>query len=350
MALCFVLAGCWVATMLTRATLPAPPQGSPTSWRGWARRKTKELCAGVVSFTAASHGVESAVADATEIAGALQEEGQRRDASVLAITRIFINYLSTTSLLADFQLDWGSSLRWVFGMQKVLSGALPPLMDCAGLDFVTQSSLTLGLPAAIIGGPIALIALWHVPHLRVVKKLRRQGGAWTVPGLTMWSVPPWQVLPNAMLTLAFLLWPSFVASLLKMVDCSVVVDGVSYVVSDLTMRCDSDEHQRLAGIATFFLATLVPAFPLGIAWLLQRNQDKLDEEAFSQRFSFLYVGYTHRDWEGTRFTLALCGRSCAWQLRSKLFVWWECVVMARKFLLVAVTVWFGRNPNYQICA
>jgi hypothetical protein len=163
----------------------------------------------------------------------------------------------------------------------------------------------------------------------------------------LWGVPPWQVLPNAVLTLSFLLWPGFVSALLKIVDCSVVVDGVSYVVSDLAMRCDSDEHWGLAIVATIYLCVLVPAFPIGIAWLLQCNQDKLDDEVFSRRFSFLYAGYARRDYEGPRLALS---RACSYQLRSKLFVWWECVVMVRKFLLVAVTVWFGRNPNYQIYA
>jgi hypothetical protein len=351
LALAFVLTGACVALTLTRKTLPMMERGQPAFWSEWLRLKFSELAGCITKLVLAASGAVEDDQSITSVAGMIREgdtAASKRKASTLAIARIFINFLSMTSMLASFKLDWGSSLRWLFGIQKVLSGAMPPLMDCAGLDFVAQSSLALSLPLCIISAPLILIALWHVPHLHVQKKLML-GGAWVVPGLTLWGVSPWQVLPNAVLTLSFLLWPSFVASLLKMTDCSVVAGGVSYVVSDLTMSCDSGAHKALAGIATFYLWTLVPAFPLGILWLLQHNQGKLDDESFSQRFSFLYVGYTRHHYEGPRFAVSLCGRSCSWQPRSQLFVWWEVVVMARKFLLVAVTVWFGRNPSYQIC-
>ena len=52
----------------------------------------------MTSFGAASHGIESGE-DATDLAGALQAEGQRRNVSTLAIARLFINYMLMTSLL-----------------------------------------------------------------------------------------------------------------------------------------------------------------------------------------------------------------------------------------------------------
>ena len=48
-----------------------------------------------------------------------------------------------TSLLGSFKLDWGSSLRWIFGAQKVLSGSMPPLMDCMGIGFASESVFAL---------------------------------------------------------------------------------------------------------------------------------------------------------------------------------------------------------------
>jgi hypothetical protein len=351
LALSFWAVGLSVALVLTRKTLPLGEQFAPTYWCEWLRKKAVELCGCFthLGLTASGVGNDHAVAS---VAGAARDMGtgtSKRRASTLAIARIFITYTSMTSLLMSFKLDWGSSLRFLFGVQKVLSGAMPPLLDCLGVTFVEQSVLTLLLPALIVLVPALPIALWHLPHLHI-KKVLYLGGAWTAPGLTLWGVPPWQVLPNAVLTLSFLLWPSLVKGLLEIIDCSVVVSGVSYVVSDLTMRCDSSEHEALAGVATFYLATLVPAFPIGVAWLLQRNQGRLNDEAFSQRFSFLYVGYTQREYEGERHAVTLFGRTLSYQLRTRLFVWWECIVMARKFLLVAVTVWFGRDPTYQIYA
>ena len=352
LGLAFAVAGFCVALTLTRKTLPMMDHAKGTRWRHWLRRKATELCSCAINLGLTSTGTVEDDHGVKVVAGAVRDTStgaSKRRASTLAIARILINYMSMTSLLTSFKLDWGSSLRWLFGIQKVLSGAMPPLMDCMGIGFVAQSVLTLVLPALIVGVPSLLIGLWLLPQLHVQGALRGLT-PWLPPGLTLWGVAPWQVLPNAVLTLSFLLWPSLVGSLLEIVDCSVVVDGVSYVTSDLTMSCASDEHKTLAGLATLYLAVLVPAFPLGIAWLLQRNQDRLNDEAFSQRFSFLYVGYKQRAYEGERHTATLLGRTLSYQLRTKMYVWWECVVMSRKFLLVAVTVWFGRSPSYQIYA
>ena len=38
-----------------------------------------------------------------------------------------------TSLLAAFNLDWGSTLRWLFGLQSAASGGMPPLLGCLGI-------------------------------------------------------------------------------------------------------------------------------------------------------------------------------------------------------------------------
>jgi hypothetical protein len=349
MSMAFAAVGCWVALTLTRKTLPMEQKGHAQHWRTWLRRKCTELFGCAVSFGLTADSVANR-SEITAVATARDTSvgASKRRASALAIMRILINYMAMTSLLASFKLDWGSSLRWLFGIQKVLSGAMPPLMDCMGMDFFAQSILTLSLPAFVIGAPLLLIMAWMLPQLHIRKKIY-DGGDMLPPGLTLWGVPPLQVLPNAMLMLCFLLWPSLVAALLKIVDCSVVVDGVSYVTADLTTSCDSGEYKAVAGVAIMYLMTLVPAFPLGIFVLLQRNTHNLAVESFSQRFSFLYVGYTQREYK-KRFAISLRGRSLSWQFKTKLFVWWECIVMARKFLLVAVTVWFGRDPKYQIYA
>jgi hypothetical protein len=328
--------GCAVAAALTRKTLPTVQSKKPASSHGWVRRTHKALCpcaksSGAAQDTSTTTGVTVGAARDTGEPSASKAPAV---GSAIVVVRTLVSYMQLTSLLQSFKLDWGSSLRSFFGMQQALSGATPPLLRCAGMSFAAESKLALALPALIIGGPALLIALWHVWHLHIKKKLLLGGDE---PGqvLTLWGVPPWQVLPNAVLTLSTLFWPTLIGALMRIVDCSVVVGDVSYVASALPMRCGSGEHEALAGVAKFYLVTLVPAFPLGVFVLLHRNRDNLDDEAFSQRFSFLYQGYKRCDpTSGAKYGLA----------------WWESVVMARKFFLVAVTVWFARNPNYQIYA
>ena len=92
-----------------------------------------------------------------------------------------------TSLLGSFKLDWGSSLRWIFGAQKVLSGSMPPLMDCMGIGFASESVFALCLPLVVFCGPALLIALWLTPHMHVWGACL--GGPLLTTGLTLWGVP-----------------------------------------------------------------------------------------------------------------------------------------------------------------
>ena len=93
------------------------------------------------------------------------------------------------------------------------------------------------------------------------------GGAFTIFGAR-----PTQVYSNAVVALAFMFWPSFVQEVLVVLDCSVTVDGVSYVASDLSVRCDTAAYRSLAAVAWTYLCTLVPAFPIGLFVLMHRHQ------------------------------------------------------------------------------
>jgi hypothetical protein len=186
--------------------------------------------------------------------------------------------------------------------------------------------------------------------------------------LELWGAPLLEVFRNALMAISFMLWPSFVGHVLRVLDCSVEVGGVSYLASDLSVSCDDAEYKTIAAFATVSLYLLVPALPLALFVLLHRNQRHLSElmasgsmlalddaQRFRQRYSFLFAGYTSRAW---RWTPRLHGRSTPVQLvlayvgsfETRLFVWWECVVMARKALLVGVTVWFARDPKFQVYA
>ena len=182
----FAFMGVWVALTLTSKTLPMMERSKPTLWRHWLRRKFTELCGCATNFGLATSGAIGNDHELTQMAGALRDAdtaASKRRASTLAIVRILINYMSMTSLLTSFKLDWGASLRWLFGIQKVMSGAMPPLMDCMGIGFVAQSTLALLLPVFIATVPLLPIGLWLLPQLHVQGRLL--GGPWLPPGVTL---------------------------------------------------------------------------------------------------------------------------------------------------------------------
>ena len=263
-----------------------------------------------------------------------------------------------TSLLTAFSLDWGATVRWLFATESAASGGVPALLGCI-IDSSTETALFLAAPliiAVAVGSGIAVVCL--------VARLRGQR-------CVVWGAPPLEVFRNALLALAFLLWPSLVGEMLRVLDCSVELDGESYLSADVSVNCASAGYKTLAWAASAYLCTLLPAFPIGLFVLLHWNRDKLaelsegadgtaDEGArrFQQRYGFLFAGYSSRLW---KFEPRLRGRSAPVQLllvacgqaglfETRLFVWWECVVMLRKALLVAVTVLFARSPSFQVYA
>ena len=66
--------------------------------------------------------------------------------------------------------------------------------------------------------------------------------------------------------------------------------------------------------------------PIGLFWLLYRHRDKINTQEFKEKWLFLYGGFR--------------GELC----------WWEVCVLARKFLLIAVTVFLAHTPPFQIIA
>jgi hypothetical protein len=266
-------------------------------------------------------------------------------------------YMFMTSLLVAYRLDWGGTVRWLFAMESSVSGGMPPLLGCLSFGFMNQAKLMLALPLLLVALVALAISAWRAC-------VRCKGGQ-----LVLWGAPPFEVFRNALMALSFILWPSFCGHVLRVLDCSVEVGGVSYLASDLSVNCADAEYKAVAAVASVYLYTLVPALPLALFVLLQRNKHHLDELTtspgsmlaqedalrFHQRYSFLFAGYATRVW---RWTPRLHGRSTPVQLvlayigsvETRLFVWWECVVMVRKALLVGVTVWFARDPQYQIYA
>jgi hypothetical protein len=263
-----------------------------------------------------------------------------------------------TSLLTAFRLDWGATVRWLFGMESAMSGGVPPLLGCLGFGFLSQARLMLASPFLLAALVAMAVGTWCAFAWRYRDKQHRQ----------LWGAAPLEVLRNALMAVSFMLWPSFVGHVLRVLDCSVEVGGVSYLASDLSISCDDAKYKTIATVASVFLCTLVPLFPLGLFVLLHRSQRHLRElsasgnllaleesKRFHQRYSFLFAGYTARTW---RWTPQLHKHSapvqfllvCLGSVETRLFVWWECVVMTRKVLLVGVTVWFARDPKFQVYA
>eukprot|EP00936_MAST-01D_sp_MAST-1D-sp1_P002057 g2057.t1 len=243
------------------------------------------------------------------------------ETATLTIIRIFANYIQLSGILLNFNLDWGSSLMWIFGIERVVGGGVPPLLDCAGITFVDQSSMILALPLLIPFIVALLLGLMGCPSFLRHKR-----------NVTVMGVAPEHFFRNGMLALSYFAWPTVVGAIFRSFDCSITVheangSTVSFVASDASTSCDSEEYNTLFLFAVLSFM-LVVAFPIGVALFLRRHKEIMfTDDAFKSRYLFLYGGFKPE------------------------YFWWEVVVSARKMMLVATAVWLGKDTRgYQVWA
>lgn len=95
-----------------------------------------------------------------------------------------------------------------------------------------------------------------------------------------------------------------------------------YWGQEYSVQCFKGPHAALAfGLAVPGLVLLGLGVPLLSAWLLMSNKHQLKEDQFATKFSFLYAEYSTRQ------------------------CFWESILMARKLLLLLVTICLGMAPG-----
>ena len=114
------------------------------------------------------------------------------------------------------------------------------MLDCVGIAPLTQATIMMAAPVVIV------VAIGFVVAVYVVVATAWARHAGTCSEVLIWGAAPAEVLRNALLVSAFLVWPTFVGHVFQVLDCSVVVDGVSYLASDVSVSCDDPTHQALA--------------------------------------------------------------------------------------------------------
>jgi hypothetical protein len=244
-----------------------------------------------------------------------------RTMGVTACIRIFVNYLLMSGILGSFELDWGASLKTLFNIQQTASGGVPPIFDCMGFSVPDQILGSYSIVLVILIFPLMCLAIWKLlVHLELISPVSKTNH----DKKTIWGASSFQFYVTGVFVLTWLIWPLLVQQALKPLDCSTKVDGVRYLSSDLSVKCEGEEYDRLFAFAVTMLTTVIPGFPLAITWVLYRSRNKLDDSSVQSWWFYLYGMYTDRCYL------------------------WEIVVMLRKFFLVATVVLCSTMPAYQI--
>jgi hypothetical protein len=123
--------------------------------------------------------------------------------------------------------------------------------------------------------------------------------------------------PLAVVLLVLLMtFPSLCSTAISALDSNpVLVNGVGYMRTDMTVRYDSLAHDVAVTVAWVAVSLLCLAFPVGLGWWLVKHSDAIrrHDSHFFEAFGFAYANLR------TDAALAYC---------------WECIVLVRRGLLV----------------
>lgn len=241
--------------------------------------------------------------------------GQRKRSSIAL--RLLLGYVATVGALKSFKSGYTRAYRELTNWTDAVSSSSPlgigSLQCLLRPTFLTQYLFIVLLPVvAAVLVVVTFIAATAVRHVRCGGKaaaapmqasseassaMRRRGVVFDVAGfqrvVTSWWAEKRHIAAGVfLLTLAYM--PAVSASL-KALDCSVPIDGVRYVVTDLSVPCGEGDHAIVRVLSYVVIACVGVGFPVAIFWVLaSKSAADLADHDFHAKFGFLYDGYRFR--------------------------------------------------------
>ena len=242
----------------------------------------------------------------------------------VATVKIFVNYVFSLSLLGAVDIDWGERLKTLFASSRTASGGAISFSDCFGLQFfsILRFYFTV-VPACVVFLPMCLVGGSILLQLLVDTR------AAVVP-LTVLGHSPRACFRNGVIVMGYLAWPAISRKALEVLSCREVKGHGRVLTTDFSVECDTEEYRVWRGISWTLLLTLVPAFPLLVAFLVRRNrraamsEKRLGDEKFASKYAFLTAGF------------------------QSYAAYWETLVMLRKFLLTASIALCSGDARLQL--
>jgi hypothetical protein len=251
------------------------------------------------------------------------------------VCKSFLNFLMATGLLGKFNLDWGGTLSRIFSATEAASGGTPPLLECMGISFHGVAAFSFCLPFFVLLAPAAALLAW-----KGYSTLRGHKGE------HIWGAKPYEFYVVGVISLSYVAWPVAARQALRVMDCSVEIEDVYYMASDLSVVCDpATSYGKTYALATFTLVVVIPAFPLIILYCLIKFNSQLYEglQLYDENGKMMKHTQSDHRLEGVQLLLFLYGG-----FKPKFF-FWEVLVMFRKLMLVCVIVFMANaESGFQV--
>lgn len=102
----------------------------------------------------------------------------------------------------------------------------------------------------------------------------------------------WRAYRTAAKVSVYLLYPTICDGVVKLLDCSDPIDGVSYVSSDFRVSCNTAKHAAHAVVAYVVLVVVCLGMPVAIAVVLwPRGRSTAEMNRVAGNFAFFTDGY-----------------------------------------------------------
>ncbi len=234
--------------------------------------------------------------------------------------KILLNYLQMLSLFGSYNIKWPKSAARMFQISQGTSSFSSDLftVDCAiHSTYYSKMLVYLVIPVVAIVAPITVFTLYFM--------LRR--GLGTIISRP-YQAPYSDVLNLAVLAtmiILFMTHPTVSRQVMDIFNCKEM-DGQSYLVADLTIKCDDPLYIFWRQVCFIILFTFCLGVPVYGFVLLTMLRKRLNLPSTRQRLGFLYIG-----------------------LREERY-YWELVTIIRKLGVVYCVVFINKNSVQQVFA
>ena len=218
--------------------------------------------------------------------------------------KLLLGYVQAVSSLRVFKAAgtraFRDAMEWTDSVSEspLSAGALQCQLQW---PFLVRYAVTVALPALAAATAIALYSVIAAKRATSLP-CRRSGPAVGCFNTVAWraDVREWLAQRRPVSIMVFVLFVAYmpiVSASFRVLQCMTdAIDGVYWLVSDLSVQCYAGQHAVATTLAVVVLAVFGAGFPLGIYRIMAHATARhLREPHFSNAFSFLYAGYKQGD-------------------------------------------------------
>ena len=256
--------------------------------------------------------------------GTTQNNGARGERAV-SVMKIMLNYMQVTGNQAQTDAVWPSYLRHMFGAAGTAS-SLPTgasVVVCS-LRWSTYSRLAVAAAAPVVA--VVVVCFAFLVRFVVVRWMCRRRMANPLPAAF-----------TASLMLLYIIHPTVVREMVRPLSCSPAVDGVRYLVADLSLACGTREHAFYSMLAVAVLVVFGLGLP-AVTLLLVRRSSR------ASAFTAVVGAGSHRT---SQLSAMLSFLTAEYRPQH---AHWESVNIVRKTCLVFVTTMLAHSGALQLFA